>query len=564
MTVEVLDSLTLQRLQNLEFPRGISTATRTLVFSPDSHILTSSGMHGSGKELFVVSWDLQTGGVASVITWQGPDEHILSEPSITYSANGKMVGVHCSYDSGDNNVILIFDVSSGVLHMRHHSPPGVIFCANSTWTHGESLRLATVGTEDITIWEVGFTSDARLTVAETFPLIDGDSEVGLPLRCMEYIQFHPASYRFAFISGPSASVMVWDVQKSKFLLSCTSTRFWLNMTFSSDGRFFACSTEGSDVYLWEESPEGYVLRRIFASSTVRSYPLLSPNEESIVVLGGSVIQLWHTKGSIATPSTVSTRTPQHAEDFVLDFSPDGMLAAFAMLRGGIVAILDLKSGVPQLTIDASVEVHGLRVTGNAITVIGVEKVITWDLPTGDWVPDAKLTFEDSAWATNLGVPPSSGGIGGSISPDSRYIAVVGSQTDKSWRVLLYLYDRSTEESLGHMVIVEGQRPWFAPGECDLWLVDDDGKAKTIEADYRRQRPLRMDHAGYPPEGYLWKSSRGYRVTDDWWILGPDGKRLLMLPPPWQSSKAVLQMWKGQFLVLLQHGPSEPVILELEP
>ena len=66
----------------------------------------------------------------------------------------------------------------------------------------------------------------------------------------------------------------------------------------------------------------------------------------------------------------------------------------------------------------------------------------------------------------------------------------------------------------------------------------------------------------PPEGYPWASSCGHRVTDDWWILGPDGKRLLMLPPPWQSYP-VDRVWKGRFLALLHRELPEPVLLELE-
>jgi hypothetical protein len=66
----------------------------------------------------------------------------------------------------------------------------------------------------------------------------------------------------------------------------------------------------------------------------------------------------------------------------------------------------------------------------------------------------------------------------------------------------------------------------------------------------------------PPEESPWGSSCGYQVTEDWWILGQDGKRLLMLPPPWQSD--VLQrVWKGKYLALLHCGLSEPVILKLE-
>jgi len=64
-TIDVLDSVTLQRLQTLEPQRGIDTHIRGLVFSPDSRVLTSSGYRH--EELYVESWDLQTGGVASII-----------------------------------------------------------------------------------------------------------------------------------------------------------------------------------------------------------------------------------------------------------------------------------------------------------------------------------------------------------------------------------------------------------------------------------------------------------------------------------------------------------------
>jgi len=67
----------------------------------------------------------------------------------------------------------------------------------------------------------------------------------------------------------------------------------------------------------------------------------------------------------------------------------------------------------------------------------------------------------------------------------------------------------------------------------------------------------------PPEGYPWGSSRGYRVTNDWWILGPGRRRLLMLPPTWQST-VVQRVWRGRFVALIHRGLPEPVILELDP
>ena len=71
--MDVLDSVTLQRLQTLESPQDVSSRDRTFVFSPDSRILTCSGSDDRGTELWlsVVNWDLQTGGVIGVIRQQG-------------------------------------------------------------------------------------------------------------------------------------------------------------------------------------------------------------------------------------------------------------------------------------------------------------------------------------------------------------------------------------------------------------------------------------------------------------------------------------------------------------
>ena len=394
MKIEVLDPVTLQRLQTLEHLQGqpISTSPMALAFSPDSRILTCFGAGSSDRKLFVVSWDLQTGGVASAIEWQG-EHDIIGTPSITYLADGRTVGVRYGNLAYDDS-ILVFDVASGV-YMHSHSLNKSITPTNDIWTHGECLRFTTFGSKTITIWEVGLTSDAIPTEVKTLPAPeDVDLEHCNPRRPFlslvhkgqleegVRVQFLPTSCRLAL--NPRGKVMVWDAQNSKYLLRCTDTKFQRWMTFSSDGRFFACLAVGEGVYLWKESSTGYMLHQILAFNITISCPLLSRNGESIVAFGGTTIRLWHTKRyTPPPPSSVSTQAPQTVKAFVLDFSPDGMLAAIARQGGEAVTVLNLKSGVPQLTIDTGAGVDGLGVIGNAVTVIGDGKFIAWDLPTGD-------------------------------------------------------------------------------------------------------------------------------------------------------------------------------------
>jgi len=351
--------------------------------------------------------------------------------------------------------------------------------------------------------------------------------------------------------------MVWDVRNSKCLLHrILDTGFHSKMSFS-DGRFFACLTAKSDVHLWKESPTGYILHEKLAISTDDPIPLLSPNGESIVVFGDRTIRLWHTKGFTTPPSNIFTRAPQRARSFVLDFSPDGMLAVIARQGDHTATVLNLKSSVPQLTISAGMGIWGLEVIGNTVVVIGDRKAIAWDLPAVG-VEGSSRTINYHRHDRRFGNT-----VGASISSDSRHIAITirgifGGE-------FLYIYSISTGEDLGSGVTM-GQIPRFSPDGCDIWCANRGGEAEVWRIVGGQKVLERLEQTvdiGNPPEGYPWGSSRGYRVTDDWWILGPDGKRLLMLPPPWQS-EAVQRVWKGRFLALLHGGLSEPVILELDP
>ena len=249
--------------------------------------------------------------------------------------------------------------------------------------------------------------------------------------------------------------------------------------------------------------------------------------------------------------------------FILDFSSDRTLAAVARRKDHTVVVLDLKSGVPRLTIEANMEVHGLRLIGNAVVVIGDQKVITWNLPEGDCVPGARANLEGSAQAIQLSGPQEGKTFYATMSPDLRYIALATSPSMMSNH--LYIYRASTGEYLGH----ESQWApalWFAPNGCDLYVYDgNDARVWRVGGGENGLEYLRHEvDTEHPPEGWPWASSRGYQVTDDCqWVLGPDGQRLLMLPLPCHNVLVTGRVWAGQFLAFLQGGVSEPLILELE-
>jgi len=572
VAVDILDSSTLQRLQTLESAQNTPTNRGALIFSPDSRVLTlfSDGERPYGP--FLITWDLQTGGTVSIIRWQGR-EYTTGNPSVAYSVDGEMVGV---FRRCVPSVILIFNVITGVqvhsyslndllaARMFHNDGPD----SNVIWTHGESLRFAIAGEKTVATWELGFTSRSTPTEIEIISVSDDvesavfsrNDSTGGRARKVRY-RFLPTSCRLA--SFRAEKVLVWDLRNSTSLLHDNSPdiKYHPRMSFSSDGRFFACSTAGSEIHLWKESLTGYTLHGMLTPGTEYSTPLLSPNGESIVAFGGVAIRLWHTRNFATTTSSIPTGAPQHTANFALDFSADGAFAVVVRVGGNVVTVLDLKSGVPRLTINASVEVYGLRVTGNTVVVIGGGKVIAWNLPAGGCVPNASVGIEASAQTMRLCGPQRGHVFAASISPNLQHV-VFSNKDDRSGYQHLHLHGASVGLDAWLAAEDEGST-WFSPDGCSLWRVLASGRARSWKITVDELCDAPPVDPEHPPEGYPWGSSRGYRATNDGWVFGPDGKRLLMLPPHWRSY-ATQRVWNGRFLALLHGALPEPVILELDP
>jgi WD40 repeat protein len=296
------------------------------------------------QDVYIVSWDLQTGGVVSAITHH--DQQFHGVPKVTYLNNGKIIGV--SY-SPSVFMISIYNVVSGIhMHNIEHDIHGG-FCGRvlAIWTHGEFLRVATTELEPITIWEVRFTPRAIFTLVETLyvpDILNADIMITpTPL----------ATYRI--VLRREGEISVWDTGDSKLLLCQTNVTppFYLRSTFSSDGRSLASLATESEVYIWKEHSTGYILHGKLEYRPHFTTPLLSPDGKSIITYSDSMLRLWHTENLRTTPSS---STPQRSEDFVLDFFSDGLSAVVTRLKDNVVVVLDLKSGLPQLTIDTGMEV----------------------------------------------------------------------------------------------------------------------------------------------------------------------------------------------------------------
>jgi len=540
--IEVLDAVTLERLHTFNPPPD---KTLWLSFSPDSRLLTRFS-----DNLGLTSWDLQTGGTFSTIPSEPGVSSILCLSS-TYSTDGKMVAVAHGGFVGIS-AISTYNLLSKTHTHRHRPPEGYIVV--SVWTHGEYIRFAAAKSESITIWEVGFSLTDTPTEVERLPAPGN-------IDCSRETLYLPTLSRLA--NTPRNGLLVWDARGSKLLLNVVGDIRPMGMSFSPDGRFFACGTAGEAIYIWKESHTGYALQRLI-SVYGSTRPFFSPDGKSIITVHHSNIQLWRTAD--LTPSlSIAPAQSVAREGFILEFSPDETLAAVAGLHGNTATVLDLKSGDPRLIVDADTEILGLRVTESTIVVVGEGRVITWNLPAGNRAFSARMNIDESVQATDFDYSVSDDCVRlvsphTSISPDCNHVIIArGGSLDG-----LDLYDVSTGERLTGTA-TQGSMPWFTPDGREVWNMGIGGKVEgwTIvedsESGVTELEPL--GPTTYPAGGIPCRSSRGYQVTSDWWVVSPSGKRLLWLPHDWRSDGR--RMWSGRFLGLLHRELPEAVILELE-
>jgi len=555
---QILDAATLRRIKSL-VPQG--GHTRSLTFSAESRSL----IRLSGWPEGLISWDLQTGVPANIISpeqrkreqhymegsfyHQELEEDTREALSITYSGCGTMFGVLLKHR--DVTDIATYNVLSSASIGRHPIEKPV---ADMIWTHDIFIRFATFRPGSITIWEVGFTSEHSAAEVESLPI----PNIFDPSK--EFL-FLPTVSRLAFVL--ENAIFVWDAQHSKLLLSSVDIKKPREMTFSSDGHFFACATDSPEIYLWKDSPTGYTLHRILMFNIGPCSPLLSPDGRSIIAFSGSALQLWHTMDSTTSISSVPIQAFQNTKPFLLGFSPDQSLAAAVRLRENTATVLDLRSGTPRLTIDAGMEIYGLRVAGSIVVVVGNGKVVTWNLPQRDHALNATANINDSVRTTIFDCSPFPDSLtSATISSDFNRVAVVGAYVE-GYGMVLNIYDAATGQRLTS-IRSNWCRPWFTPDGHEVWCRLFSGVQGWAIVKDNKSNSLKMEPLGAarrPQGGCPWTPTCGHKITDDGWIFNSSGKRLLWLPPHWRPYEDD-RMWSGRFIAFLHDELREPVIIEV--
>ena len=537
--IQILDARTLKKLQHFIHPHH---SPQLFTFCPKSHLLTSL----DDKSETIMNWDLQTGVLVSEIPMEKRSS-TLKACSITYSECGMMFGVLFRDTYNEATTIGTYNALSGAYIHCHLIEGSVI---KTIWTHGKCLQFATLGPGPLIVWEVEFASKYPPVEVESLPTPSNFDP-------SEKFLFLSTCSRLAFAHGETVSV--WDVQHSKPLLDSVATRLPWDMSFSPDGSFFACGDCGPEICLWKESPTGYILhQKLIPNQTMFCKPLLSPNGQFIVNCGNYDLQLWHTTDPTISPSTAPTQSSKPAN--ILEFSPDRLWVVAACLEDDEVIILNLESGIIQLTIDTCMRIYGLMVTGNTVVAVGEGKAIAWNLPTGDCALNARAGIKDSVWRRSFDIHLRSTLLESAlISPDFSYFVTLERWMSSGRRVVT-IYSASTGEDLSDQSRSGGGRLWFTPDGHEIWYGKDEGWAivKDSESGIPRLNHIHAATKG-PLGGFPWQSSCGCQIIEDRWILSSSGEQLLWLPPHWQT-REINRVWAGQFLAF--YGLQGVVIVKL--
>ena len=554
-SVEVLDAVTLNSI--FKNPSYASHFLRQLGFSPDGRCLTLC------VDRALINWDLQTGSPLGTIHLR-PERSDDQPFSFKHSKDGKLIAVaykpeYHYHDVVYNSSICTYGHDSGRLVGSHRFSEGQII--HPIWTHDEYLRFATIGPKSIRIWQSRFTLEPPPVEVASLPVPDGITDA-------KQLLFLPSLSRLAFFLRDT--IQVWDLKAPKLLLKSKPTptpfgSFPPRSSFSSDGRFFAYTTNTEGVHIWKESPTEYLpyQQLPFFDKWFRVAPRLSPNAESIIVSLRLKIHRLHTRDQVPSLPSISIGDSRRS-DFTLSFSPDENLAAFARRGENTVTIIDLKSGEPKWNTAMGLKIGCVGMAGGTVIVADEISIVTWNLPGGDRTFKASINdivrvtvVDRSPTIHYLGVPCCM-----SISPDLSRVVVTRIE---GVHVTLEVDDVSTGSRPAIIDTVALLKPCFTQDGREVWTgnygpsyreeceVIKDSESGAIKLRVRRVN-------GPQQSGVFSESSRGYTVTDCWWVVSPSQKRLLWLPHRWRMGQRN-RAWGGRFLGLLNGELSEVVILE---
>ena len=538
----------------------------------------------------ILVWDFRTGVVLSKL---GVDWG----QKIAFSGTQQIV----SFNDFNSSLITIniYDTLKGTLpRYGQHSTSGYGRLGDY-WIHEGCLRSATSSKKDgkcvVIIREFQPTSNRPDPVVGSFPVPPHDG----------VFSFSSVSFHASFVT--ETEVVILDVRNSETLLREKARQPFYRPQgyFSPNGHFFACGTRGQDIFVWKNTPTGYVH---WSTITPRLQFLgfsFSPAAVSILTWGPGKIQLLHLEAhDVASPNKFHNGSENH----LVTHSTDRTRIATVRRGKGVITVLDSHSGDLQQSIDTGMLIQDIKIVSDAIFVTDGHKLVNWHLKPGlahnvrnarkgtvDMtlfnrpVPCSALSNDCSKIAF-AGKEGSFAGTMGSLAELPRYVAAerktvvticninapnTAVPNNSRHYLDLYMHPHLLNARLidthtinprvaeyGHDVL----NIRFSLDERRMLLITGNVSSASCSLELGLTEDWRIGDViedGTDPwsrtDSY---SSDGCHVGGgSQWVMDSRHRKLLWLPPSWRTLFPYDIQWIGNSLILLSGVHPEPIIIE---
>ena len=502
----------------------------------------------------IIFWDAQTGVVIKwiktsalpgIIVFHGDQKTVtcLTEehsPEATYA-------YYSTYDIFNGTQLF-----SGRTEIWDHG-------LGTHWAHGDTLLSAmcswTGHHSIVNIHEFQPTSTPPLQILSSF---------SIPHQWGEF-SFSPVSFHASFYTGEK--MVILDVQDSKLLLQDdVDTKIVQSQEqFSPDGHFFAYRKSMYEISVWQNTPTGYM-----PWSSLRSRLYIwrfswSPASTSILCWDDDGIELLCPSSCLNPLSLSKTRRMNRPQNHLVAYSADQVHIVMAQQCESIIMVLNHHLGTLQQLIDTGLQIWDIKIVNDTIFAVDEHMLVSWDFKASGIAHSTHDTKKMVHGLLDLSVFPGADEHQSHLilSHDCSQIVVSTSDPHKT-----YLFDMKTwkgfstetdDWNLGMRFSLDGHQLWFRVGTSYYFVkLEVQGNWNSLNG----EDWITLEATKGNGELLFNYSSHGYSCDiDSKWIVDPQGRNILWLPPNWRFSDWDDARWDGNFLALLHRHHPEPIIIE---
>ena len=365
----------------------------------------------------------------------------------------------------------------------------------------------------------------------------------------------PVSFHASFVTQKKTIIL--DIQDSKLLLQTDVAQHdaVLQGQFSPDGYFFACKKSVHESGVWKNIPTGYMPWSSLRSRLDIWGISWSPASASILCKSNYGIQLLCLSSCLSPPPPSMIEPIYGPQNHLVAYSVDQVHIVMAQQSDNVVTVLNYHLGTSQKFIDTDMQILDVKIVDNTIFAIDNHILVSWDFKAGG--------IAHNTHGTRRMIPDWTQGHWGnmSLSHDCSWIAAYTHYSALVFYVkTLRGYNIKIDGKIsGIQFSPDGHKLWISGGGLYYFVKLEvpgnwnslDGEDQTILEATEGDGELLFSH-----------SSCGHSCGIDFkWVMDPQGRKILWLPPNWRFNDWREARWDGNFLALLHKHHPEPIIIE---